>query len=285
MISKPTDVQVYEDTLASFWINNEGILNIVTKPVLRTKENTQVFVSNLKKLLGGKKVFVISDLTRVGEISEEARDYYKKELPGMFNAIAMVAGTEMGRMVGAVVNFAFNPTIPTRIFRDEKEARAWLKDLKENGELIVPSILPEKKVKGNLVLVDDDVAEEMLMKFALEQGKWKINVKFFSQPEKALQFMRETNEEIFLIISDINMPGMDGFEFKQQIDKDSLLSKKSIPFIYASNSVMMEDIAKAYDNGVQGYFKKPADTEEAVLMMDKIFNYWLVSRHPHKLYF
>ena len=49
---------------------------------------------------------------------------------------------------------------------------------------------------------------------------------------------------------------MDGFTFKKTIDNDEQLKRKSIPFIFASNSSTKEDIAAAYDTGGAGLFSK-----------------------------
>jgi hypothetical protein len=45
MLKKLDDVAVYEDPLGTFWIDREGMLNVITKPVIRTLENTQAFVA------------------------------------------------------------------------------------------------------------------------------------------------------------------------------------------------------------------------------------------------
>jgi hypothetical protein len=78
LLNKPNDIEIFEDPLATFWFDKNGILNITTKPVTRTLENTRVLILKIKNLLGGKKVYTISDLTPIKEITEEARIYYKK---------------------------------------------------------------------------------------------------------------------------------------------------------------------------------------------------------------
>jgi CheY-like chemotaxis protein len=281
-MNKPNDTEIFEDELATFWFDKDDILYIITKTITRTLEKSKSLIQNIKKTLGGKKAYCITDLTSAKEIPEESRAYYKKEVPSMFNAIAYVTQTELSRMVAAVYSLIFNPSVPTRIFSNESDARNWLKEMQSKGKLIIPLTAKEKKVKGKLLLVDDNPTEEMFMKVALKEGNWDISIVFFSGPKKALEYLRETKDEIFLIISDINMPGMNGFDFKKAIDEDKNLVRKSLPFVFLSNSARKEDIVEAYDNQVQGYFQKPTDFGEATALLDKIFNYWLVSRHPHK---
>jgi CheY-like chemotaxis protein len=275
------DVAISEHPLANYWLDENDILHIETKPVARTLESSKSLIQSLKKILGGRKVYCLTDLTSAKEIPEESRTYYEKEVPTLFKAVAYVTQSELSRMVATIFSLIFNPSVPTKIFNTELDAEAWLKDLQARGEPVLPTTSQEKKVEGKLLLVDDDPSEELIMKEAIEDGNWHVSINFYNEPEKALEYLKETHDEIFLIISDINMPGMDGFAFKKAIDANHDLSKKSIPFIFFSNSARKEDIVKAYDSRVQGYFQKPGDFKEATALFDKIFNYWLVSRHPH----
>lgn len=281
-MNKPDNIEIFEHPLATYWLDENGIMHIVTNPVVRTLEKSQSLIQDLKKVIGDKKVYCITDLTTINEIPKESRDFYKKEVPEMFLAVAYITQSEFSRMVAAVFSLIFNPIIPTKIFNNQSEAINWLNDLQAEGEKIIPTGPSGKKVKGKLLYVDDSVEEELIMKFALKNGDWDVEMIFYSDPKKALEFLKKTNDEIFLIISDINMPGMDGFDFKKAIDGDEELTNKSIPFIFFSNSCRKEDIVEAYDNKVQGYFQKPVDFKDASTLLGKIFNYWLVNRHPHR---
>lgn len=283
-MNRPNDAEIFETPLAFYWLDKDGICNIETKPAPRTLENSKASMESFKKTFGGKKVYCIADLTYIKEVPEESRVYYQKETPTIFNAIAYVTQSELSRMVATVFSLIFNPLIPTKIFSNEADARAWLKDLKEKGASKISPTTDEKKVKGKLLLVDDNPAEEIIMNGAIKEGNWDISLVFFSKPKKALEYLKESNDEIFLIISDINMPGMNGFDFKKAIDADEDLARKSIPFIFFSNSVRKEDVIQAYDNRIQGYFQKPPGLTEAIALLDKIFNYWLISNHPAKVH-
>ena len=141
-----------------------------------------------------------------------------------------------------------------------------------------------KKIDGKIVLVDDEIYEKTLLEIALAHKQWSIELVYFSDSLAALDFLKETNDDIFLIIADMNMPKMNGLELKKAIDSNALLSKKSIPFIFFSNSATSEQVLEAYDYRVQGYFKKPMSVEEQANQLDLIIRYWIISRHPHKDY-
>ena len=139
-----------------------------------------------------------------------------------------------------------------------------------------------KKINGKIILVDDDSYEKEALILALEKRNWQVKVEYFSDVKTALEHLRNDNEEIFLIISDMNMPKMNGMDFKKAIDDDPVLTKKSIPFIFASSVATKAEITQAYNYRVQGYFGKPNNIEDQAEMLDLIIKYWIVSRHPNK---
>lgn len=139
-----------------------------------------------------------------------------------------------------------------------------------------------KKVKGKIILVDDELYEKELLSLALRKKHWDIELEYFSSAEEALQHLKENDDEIFLIISDINMPKMNGLDFKRAIDSDKFLMTKSIPFIFASTAQTKEQVTEAYQYRVQGYFRKPSTLEEQAEMLEIIIRYWIISRHPNK---
>ena len=73
-----------------------------------------------------------------------------------------------------------------------------------------------------------------LMMFTLEELRVKNKVIAFNTAESALNFLYQTKEEPFLIISDINMPKMDVIAFKKRIDSCAILNSRSIPFVFVS---------------------------------------------------
>jgi CheY-like chemotaxis protein len=138
------------------------------------------------------------------------------------------------------------------------------------------------KLKGKIILVDDDSYERELLESALQKRGWDAKVEYFDNADDALDHLKQNSDEIFLIISDMNMPKMNGMDFKKAIDNDSGLREKSIPFIFATSTSVRSEITQAFDYRVQGYFRKPNTTEEQADMLDIIIKYWIVSSHPNK---
>lgn len=140
-----------------------------------------------------------------------------------------------------------------------------------------------KKITGKIILIDDEKYEKQLLEEALKKKNWDVKVEYFTNAQDALAYMRTTKDELFLIISDMNMPKMTGLELKRAIDNDDILKKKAMPFIFASNGTTKEQVAEAYEYRVQGFFKKPLNIEEQAEMFDIILKYWIICRHPNKV--
>lgn len=137
-----------------------------------------------------------------------------------------------------------------------------------------------KKIRGKILLVDDQLYEKELLEAALKRLKWEVDLKYFTNVDDAIHFLKNTNDKVFLVISDINMPKKTGLDFKKEIDGDEILRKKAIPFIFASTAATKDEITKAYDYSVQGYFCKPMSIDEQAEMLDVIIRYWIISKHP-----
>lgn len=138
-----------------------------------------------------------------------------------------------------------------------------------------------KEVKGKIILIDDQKYEKSFLQESLTDNNWAIEVEYFSSAKDALKHLRENADDIFLIISDMNMPEMSGMEFKKTIDDDPFLRQKAIPFVFASSEISKEQVTEAYEYRVQGYFKKPETIEEQAEMLEKIVQYWKSCIHPN----
>lgn len=140
-----------------------------------------------------------------------------------------------------------------------------------------------KKLAGKIILVDDERYEKALLEVALEKMEWDIEIEYFSSASDALKYLKNTKDEIFIVISDMNMPKMNGLDFKKAIDNDKDgIFEKSIPFIFFSSNSTKEEVTLAYNYRVQGYFKKPLTVDEQAAQIDIIIKYWIIARHPNK---
>lgn len=123
------------------------------------------------------------------------------------------------------------------------------------------------KMNRNLYVVDDDKIYHFLFKNLLKQNNIDINSTFFNNGLDAIEFMLNHNEKDNLpdiLLLDINMPIMNGWQFLEEFVKVKNDLSKS-PVIYMISSSNNEvDISKAREfNGiVADYFLKPIKRED-----------------------
>jgi CheY-like chemotaxis protein len=105
--------------------------------------------------------------------------------------------------------------------------------------------------------------------------------KFFSDGEQALKYLESSAEKPFLIISDINMPLMNGLELKRYIQSKEQLRQKCYPFVFLTTTVTTSQVAQAHSLTVEGYFAKGQSYDELKEVLKTIITYWKKSNHPY----
>jgi CheY-like chemotaxis protein len=139
------------------------------------------------------------------------------------------------------------------------------------------------KPKGVLVFVDEDKYMHRLLKHCLKELKMDNQIVSCYNGEEALNYLKDTEDKIFMIFSEVTMPRIDGLELKRMIEMTPELKTKSIPFFYHT-SVDLEAVIKvAYSLGIQGYFKKSPDSDKVMETLLRIFNFWTYCIHPKNL--
>ena len=136
--------------------------------------------------------------------------------------------------------------------------------------------------KGPIILIDDDQEDEELIREVLHQLGVKNTLIHFTDCTIAFDFLKNTSENPFIIISDINLPKQNGIEFKRQIDSDPELRSKSIPFVFFSTSTDKISVNTVYkEMTVQGFFKKTNSIGELKTVIKTIIDYWTLCKHPN----
>jgi DNA-binding NtrC family response regulator len=139
-----------------------------------------------------------------------------------------------------------------------------------------------KKIKGKIILVDDEAYEQDFLGRALNEKNWDIKIEYFNNVDDALEYLEINSDDIFLVISDMDMPKKSGLDFKKTLDSNAYLRQKTIPFIFVTNSLSNERVTEAYQYHIQGYFQKPMTSKEQTQMLEIIIKYWVTCIHPVK---
>lgn len=114
--------------------------------------------------------------------------------------------------------------------------------------------------KKNIVAVDDSgIVLKMLIKVLGD--KYELNV--FSVGKRALQFLKDRTPD--LIILDIDMPEINGYEMLKMIKEREHL--KNVPVIFLTSNNDKNYVIKAVAGGAKDYVVKPIDEE---ILLDKV---------------
>lgn len=133
-----------------------------------------------------------------------------------------------------------------------------------------------KKEEFKLMLIEDSEADIILTKKAIEHGSHPVSMQVFRNGMDALDYL--TNEKNVddlpkLIILDINMPGLNGFEVLKEIKNNFNL--KHLIVIMFSTSDTNEDLLTAYRLGANCFIKKPIDFMEFKELMNALQTFWI----------
>lgn len=131
-----------------------------------------------------------------------------------------------------------------------------------------------------IFIVDDDKDEWEFLQDAWDELEFTNELKFFSSAEDVLHHLKHEKVIPFLIISDVKLNRMSGFDLKKKILEDSSINYKSVPFIFFSNSATTSQIEKSYDLGSNGFFIKGQNIQEIKNTLRDIVNYWQKSKVP-----
>jgi CheY-like chemotaxis protein len=128
-----------------------------------------------------------------------------------------------------------------------------------------------KKI-SSLYVIDDDKIYHFLLKNLFKQNGIDAVSTFFCNGYDAIEHMKGNNTEDVLpdlILLDVNMPIMDGWQFLEEFTAtvDSFAKMPVIYMISSSNNEVDINKAKEFESAVKGYFLKPICRED----LEKIF--------------
>ncbi|UZT98732.1 response regulator [Chryseobacterium fluminis] len=116
-----------------------------------------------------------------------------------------------------------------------------------------------------ILIVDDDPRNIFALKLTLKSRGFQIVSSTMAQ--EALEMLKEDNQ-INVILMDMMMPEMDGYEATKMIRSTPHISH--IPVIAVTAQAMPEDRQKCLDAGAQDYISKPIDVDQLITAIEKL---------------
>src|SRR5690606_31190768 len=120
------------------------------------------------------------------------------------------------------------------------------------------------EAQTSILLVDDDISLAKVFQYNLTKAGFKCEIAISAQ--KGIKLAREIQPDV--IISDIMMPQIDGFEFRRILMEDESL--RTIPFIFLTSKGEEQDILDGFDLGITDYVLKTAGPRIVVAKVSAI---------------
>jgi CheY-like chemotaxis protein len=133
---------------------------------------------------------------------------------------------------------------------------------------------------ANILLVEDNQMDIVLTLDAFKEARLKNTVNVTRSGQEALDYLfgrdKFADRNVFpmpnLILLDLKMPGIDGFEVLRQIKNTNKL--KRIPVVILTSSKEEGDRTLSYDIGANSYLLKPVSFDGFTDVVKKIDDYW-----------
>ena len=128
----------------------------------------------------------------------------------------------------------------------------------------------EDILKGKSILIaDDDIRNTYALSCYLEASGLGIKIYTALNGHQVLHLLEE-QDDIALVLMDMMMPDMDGYEATRQIKQSGRL--KDIPVIAVTAQAMKGDREKCLQAGASDYVSKPVDMDTLIRTMIGVLN-------------
>lgn len=127
--------------------------------------------------------------------------------------------------------------------------------------------------QGPIIIIEDDNDDQEILAEVFYDLNYKNKILFFSDGEAALNHINHCTDLPFLILSDINIPKLDGFALREKLKTDAKLSNKCIPYFFFSTAINQKHVIDAYSQSVQGFFVKQSSMAELKKTISVIIEY------------
>ena len=134
---------------------------------------------------------------------------------------------------------------------------------------------------GPVIVIEDDQDDKEVFEEVFQRLGYSNKLLFFLDGQSALDYLNASDETPFLILSDINMPKLDGFALRQKIKTDAALELKCIPYLFFTTAANQKAVIDAYSMSVQGFFIKPASINDLETTIAAIMEYWRLCSSPN----
>lgn len=134
---------------------------------------------------------------------------------------------------------------------------------------------------GPIIIIEDDPDDQFVLEEVFNELGYSNPRMYFTDGQTALQYLYQVDERPFIIISDINLPQLNGLELRRKVQTDAELSLKCIPYVYFTTAINHQVVIDAYSTSAQGFFVKPGEFEEIKSTIKVMIDYWKKCAAPN----
>lgn len=127
---------------------------------------------------------------------------------------------------------------------------------------------------GPVIVIEDDEDDREALDSIFKRLDYSNEIIYFTDGELALAYIMKEDVFPFLILSDINMPKLNGLELKKKIQTDAQLQIKCIPYLFFTTSASKQSVINAYSKSAQGFFIKETSDKDLEATIRIIIEYW-----------
>ncbi len=128
--------------------------------------------------------------------------------------------------------------------------------------------------EGCIIVIEDDLDDQFLIQECFKELNYPNEIIFFSDGHSALAFLANGDKYPFLILSDVNLPKLNGFQLRLKLKENADLHLKCIPYLFFTTAHNHQAVIDAYSTSVQGFFTKPNSFIELKEQIKIIMEYW-----------
>jgi CheY-like chemotaxis protein len=140
--------------------------------------------------------------------------------------------------------------------------------------------------RPTILLAEDDEDDVVLIRRAVHKARLLNPLQVVRDGEEALQYLagegpfgdREKHPQPFLLLLDLHMPKVNGFEVLRWIRKRPDLQRLKVAVLTSSSDE--HDYVKAMQLGAHSYFVKPGGLDEFVRLMLRLHGHWVLLDSP-----
>jgi response regulator RpfG family c-di-GMP phosphodiesterase len=239
-------------------------------------DDSAVFRTSMKKILQSKNDEII--------LAEDGKEGLDLALKGKFDIVVSdidmpkINGIDLCRSLKSTAETQGTPVVMVSTFDSESDvdrgfeagASAYLSKYEIQSRLreTVDTVLSKSKFKKNrlVMVVDDSKVVRRIVEKGLAEAGFKVITA--ENGKKALDLLDDIQPD--LILTDIEMPDINGFEFCGAIHTNPELS--SVPIVAMSSKTDRGYMKRMLQNGASAYLCKPFNIDELVILVEKMLS-------------